>query len=98
VARAGRVELAVRRDLRAFGELKGSGRETLGELALVLARQIDSRGAEGPTTTAKLVQELRSMMQALRRVDGDGDDGGEVEQLPAPAVPAVVRDGTVAGA
>ena len=77
-SRKGRVELAVRRDLavlNATKDLKTSGRETLGELAVVLARSIDSQPASGaPSTVAKLVQELRAVMVVLR--NGGGDDGG----------------------
>jgi hypothetical protein len=75
--RAGRVELAVRRDLR---ELGSAGKTALGELALVLARAIDSR-PEAMTTVAKLVQELRVTLGQLRELsvrDGDpGEDGGD---------------------
>jgi hypothetical protein len=78
------VELAVKRDLKALGDLKASGRATLAEMALVLARAIDGRGAEGPTTTAKLVQELRTLMASLGKADGDGDDDGPGEQVPGP--------------
>ena len=76
--RAGRVELAVRRDLTALGYLgkdrkDRAGRATLSELALVLARNVDS--SEHPPTIAKLVQELRAVLALLNREGaGDSDD------------------------
>lgn len=75
--RAGRVELALRKDIKALGATAGS-RATLGELALVLARAIDGQGeGAAPTAVAKLVQELRAVMAALGEATGDGDDDAE---------------------
>jgi hypothetical protein len=91
--RAGRVELAVRRDLKAMSVADSDGRATLGVLAGVLARAIDNQPAgANPATTAKLVQELRAVMAAMRRdaVDGD-DDAGFAADMSTP-----VRDAPVA--
>jgi hypothetical protein len=81
--RAGRVEAAVRRDLNGMGEV---GKSTLAELALVLSRAIDTRGMDdGPSTTVKLVAELRVTLNQLREVVRDSGGGGEDEGMPAPA-------------
>lgn len=82
--RAGRVELAVRRDLKALGEIHGGS--ALAELALVLARAVDGVPSGGPlTTVAKLVGELRVTLGQLREVssrDGDSEEEGDGMSTP----------------
>lgn len=90
-SRMGRVEAAVHRDLAALGS---AGKSTLAELALVLARTVDQRGMdEGPSTTVRLISELRVTLNQLREVARDSGDGDE-DGLPAPAwdEPTPVRD------
>lgn len=95
------MELAVRRDLR---ELGSAGRSAFAELALVLARAIDSRAGEaaGVTTTAKLVAELRVTLGQLREMwsrDGSGaaqEGGGDqtpVWDTAQPGAPDVGSEG-----
>lgn len=67
---------AVTGDLEALAAtLTGGARKSLAALALWLAEVIDKRGGEaGPTTTARLAQELRATLQALTvERDHDGD-------------------------
>jgi hypothetical protein len=73
--RAGKLELAVRRDLRDIGDLP-SGGHALAEIAAIIARAIDAE--EGPLTArAKLAQELRVTLGQLREVARDGFAGDE---------------------
>lgn len=79
--RAGKLETAVRRDLRSLPKVESgsvSMRATLVESALVLARAIDERGSGTPATTlAKLVEQLRvTLTKAMAEAasDSDGDD------------------------
>lgn len=85
----GDVEAAVSADLIALG-VKGSGRETFGALALVLARQLDAGGS--PNQVARAAAELRAMMGVLvRGSEGVGDDeAAEIDgsRMSAPVVDA----------
>lgn len=91
--RAGRLELAVKRDVRAIGKLPDGG-HALAEIALILARAIDDPAAP-LTVKAKLAQELRVTMGQLREVARDSSDGvGD----PAGESGSPVWDGPVAGA
>lgn len=68
---------AVQADLREIDVDKVQGGRTYQATALWLAQVIDKRGAdEGPSTTAKLADQLTKVMQALTRkgVDGEKDD------------------------
>lgn len=74
--RAGRVELALRRDLAGLGDLR---RSALAELALVMARAIDG-GQLSNAERVKAASELRVTLAQLREVhrdrgadEGDGD-------------------------
>lgn len=78
--------MAVRRDLRRLGRLDTGVRGSLAEVAFVLARAIDDADEEPPTTVAKLAQELRVTLGALREVGGDGDDAAGVAADLASAV------------
>ena len=75
--RVGKVEGAVRRDLKRLpkappGEL--SSRATLSEAALVLARAIDAMGTNSPSTLGKLIDSLRLTMDRIVEVaTGDAD-------------------------
>jgi CRISPR/Cas system CSM-associated protein Csm2 small subunit len=92
--RAGAIELAMRKDLKTVGDLSEASRFTLAAMAMVLARQIDRQAESASSSTlAKLVQELRALMNALRRVDNDDDDTEEfVRRMQTP-----VRDGAESG-
>ncbi len=94
----GRVEMAALRDLQAMGA--AAQQSTLGELVLVLARAIDTRGDGSPSITAKLVAELRVTLGQLREVTRDGDGGEDPAELSTPVWDrdAAVRDAAVAGA
>ena len=70
--------MAGRRDLRRLGRLDTGVRGSLAEVAFVLARAIDDADEEPPTTVAKLAQELRVTLGALREVGGDSDDAAGV--------------------
>lgn len=85
------MERAVKRDLKARGDL--GDRATLAALALVMAQAIDRQGDTGaPTAVAKLVQELRAVMAALRGGNSDGDDDPDFTA----AMSTPVRDAPVA--
>jgi hypothetical protein len=67
---------AVRADLEKLDVDKVPGGRTYQATALWLADVIDKRGAdEGPSTTAKLADQLTKVMQALTRKGGGDDDG-----------------------
>lgn len=78
--RPGPVEVACRRQLEAFGALH----DTLGQAAMVLARQID-RG-DFPDRTALFVRELRETLRELRPRDGGSDFASLVAELSASPV------------
>jgi hypothetical protein len=82
---------AVAADIAALGDLDSvPGGRTYQATALWLAGVIDKRGAdEGPSTTAKLADQLTKVMQLLTRKggDGDGDDFGKfTEALSEPGM------------
>lgn len=68
---------AVRADLETIDVEKVPGGRTYRAQALWLADVIDKRGADdGPSTTAKLADQLTKVMQALTRKGGIEDDDG----------------------
>lgn len=68
---------AVRGDLDRIDVDKVPGGRTHQALALHLASVIDKRGDDdGPSTTAKLADQLTKQMQLLTRKGGAGDDDG----------------------
>jgi len=94
--RAGKLELAVRRDLRDIGDLP-SGGHALAEIAAILARAVDAE--EGPLTArAKLAQELRVTLGQLREVARDGFAGDEDGQSSTPVWDAAESGPSDAGA
>lgn len=80
---------AVRADLAEIDIDKVQGGRTYQATALWLAQVIDKRGAdEGPSTTAKLADQLTKVMQALTRKgeSGDQDDWREfTESISTPS-------------
>jgi hypothetical protein len=67
---------AVMADLDAIDVGKVPGGRTYRQTVLWLAEVIDKRGADdGPSTTAKLADQLTKVMQALTRRGGGEDDG-----------------------
>lgn len=69
---------AVRADLDALDISKVPGGRTYRAMALRLAEVIDKRGDDdGPSTTAKLADQLTKVMGALTRKGGMDDDGFE---------------------
>lgn len=83
--RAGRMELAVRRDLRALPDSVRKG--VLAEGALMLARQIDAHSADSKAgkLLADLWAQLRVTLKQLQEVGRDGgDDGKEDGDLSTP--------------
>jgi hypothetical protein len=65
---------AVKADLAEIAIDKVQGGRTYQATALWLAQVIDKRGAdEGPSTTAKLADQLTKVMQALTRKGADGE-------------------------
>jgi len=80
------MERAVMRELRLLGQSRAAHRSALAELALFLARTIDDRDGQAPTTTVRLASELRVTLGQLREVARDADGGGgSAGQLPAPS-------------
>lgn len=74
----GPIERALRADLKTLGKDRQKGRAVLVQVALRLARFADRRSdTEGPTTTAKLLQDLRVVMEKVMRLDGDGEPPGD---------------------
>lgn len=68
---------AVTADLAQIDVGKVPGGRTYRATVLWLADVIDKRGADdGPSTTAKLADQLTKVMQALTRKGGSGDDDG----------------------
>ncbi len=68
---------AVRADLERIDVDKVPGGRTHRATALWLADVIDKRGADdGPSTTAKLADQLTKVLQALTRKGGANDDDG----------------------
>ena len=94
--RAGPVELAVRKDLRAF-EIP-AGRAVLAQNALLLARALDGRdpATSGVAAMAQLTRELRATMIALTGGIDDDDKAKAlaefVARLSTPELPPQVRD------
>lgn len=67
---------AVRDDVAALDISKVPGGRTYKAMALRLAEVIDKRGDDdGPSTTAKLADQLTKVMGALTRKGGVDDDG-----------------------
>lgn len=94
--RAGKLELAVRRDLRDLGTLPAGG-HALAEIASIIARAIDAE--EGPLTArAKLAQELRVTLGQLREVARDGFVGDPDGQPVTPVWDAAESGAADAGA
>lgn len=94
--RAGKLELAVKRDLRDLGQLPTGG-HALAEIALILARAVDAE--EGPLTArAKLAQELRVTLGQLREVARDGIAGDPDGQPSTPVWDAAESGAADAGA
>jgi hypothetical protein len=74
--RRGAMLAAVMADLDAIDVGKVPGGRTYRQTVLWLAEVIDKRGADdGPSTTAKLADQLTKVMQALTRRGGGEDDG-----------------------
>jgi hypothetical protein len=68
---------AVSADLESIDLPRVPGGRTYRQTALWLADVIDKRGAEeGPSTTAKLADQLTKVMGALTRKGGGNDDDG----------------------
>ena len=82
----------MRRDLRSVSAAAQAGRATMIEIALMLARAVDVRGDEGPTTTVKLAEQLRVVMGVIMRVDTNDDAEDFVDEMGTP-----VRDAALAG-
>jgi hypothetical protein len=68
---------AVQGDLERIDVNRVPGGQTYRAMALHLAAVIDKRGDDdGPSTTAKLADQLTKVMGALTRKGGAGDDDG----------------------
>jgi hypothetical protein len=64
---------AVAEDLESLGEPKTRAARSMRQLATYLAEVMDKRGADaGPTTAARLAQELRATMRSLTVGDDEG--------------------------
>ena len=74
--KVGTIEAAVQTDLDRLGKLDTGVRGSMAQVALKLARALDNQPDDaGPTTTARLAQELRTTLLALMGVntkDGTG--------------------------
>jgi hypothetical protein len=90
------MQVAVRGDLEVLaGTLKGGARASLAAMALWLSEVIDKRGGDaGPTTSARLAQELRATLVALTT---EKNDDGDAFQRLLDVVSTPVRDTADAG-
>ncbi len=74
--KVGTIEASVQTDLDRLGKLDTGVRGSMAQVALKLARALDNQPDDaGPTTTARLAQELRTTLLALMGVntkDGTG--------------------------